>query len=266
MNQEEKLLRENVRRLIRHVKRTNIKEEKSANSLINRLIKLEIKSMLSESSVAGVDPTPNKSTGINVLEQLLLKIIKNFETDYKGLTSNPEQRQSYRAHIINAVINTLTPARINTDATGGASLDEQDMGEELDVNIGKVDPTKDDKFIDIRTDAEKSSDEEEVDDDPRVAFGTGVEGDLTGRNVAYESFKQVESQIIDHYELLSDPDDQEIFYDYLIANLKLYFDKFEEELDGSVDEPTNQAYKSAKQKMDEPTDPLAEGAHIDLEI
>ena len=101
---------------------------------------------------------------------------------------------------------------------------------------------------------------------PRDAFGTGVKGDLTGRNVAYESFKQVESQIIDHYELLSDPDDQEMFYDYLIANLKLYFDKFEEELDGSVDEPTNQAYKSAKQKMDEPTDPLAEGAHIDLEI
>ena len=262
-NQEEKLLRENIRQMVRHVKRKNLKEEKSAEKLINKLIKLEFKAMISESGVAGVDPTPNKSTGINVLEKLLGKIITNFETDYKGLTSNLEQRQSYRAHIINAVINTLTPAKVNTDA---GSLDEQEIGEELDIDIGRPDPTKDDKFIDIRTDAERAAAEEENIDDPRDAFGAGVEGELTGRNVAYDSFKQAETQIIDHYELLSDPEDQEIFYDYLIANLKLYFDKFEEELNASVDEPTNQAYKSAKQDMGEPADPLAEHVHIDIEI
>ena len=228
-HQEDKLLRENIRQMVRHVKRKNLKEEKSAQELINKLIKLEFKAMLSESGIAGVDPTPNKSTGINVLEKLLGKIITNFETDYKGLTSNIEQRQSYRAHIINAVINTLTPAKVNTDAGS-------------------------------------SAEEEKVVDDPRDAFGAGVEGELTGRNVAYDSFKQAETQIIDHYELLSDPEDQEIFYDYLIANLKLYFDKFEEELDASVDEPTNQAYKSAKQDLGEPADPLAEHVHIDIEI
>ena len=48
-----------------------------------------------------------------------------------------------------------------------------------------------------------------------------------------------------HTKLLSDPEDQELFYDYIIANLKLYFDKFEEELASSVDEPTNQAYDMA---------------------
>jgi hypothetical protein len=157
----------------------------------------------------------------------------------------------------------LTPAKVNTDA---GSLDEQEIGEELDIDIGRSDPTKDDKFIDIRTDAERAAAEEENIDDPRDAFGAGVEGELTGRNVAYDSFKQAEKQIIDHYELLSDPEDQEIFYDYLIANLKLYFDKFEEELDATVNEPTNQAYKSAKQDMEEPADPLAEHVHIDIEI
>ena len=44
---------------------------------------------------------------------------------------------------------------------------------------------------------------------------------------------------------LETPEDQELFYDYLIANLKLYFDKFEEELSGTLDEPTNQAYDDA---------------------
>jgi hypothetical protein len=38
-----------------------------------------------------------------------------------------------------------------------------------------------------------------------------------------------------------------LFYDYLIANLKLYFEKFEEELATQVEEPTNQAYDMAKQ-------------------
>ena len=61
-------------------------------------------------------------------------------------------------------------------------------------------------------------------------------------NVSCES----ESNIIDSYELLSNPEDQELFYDYLIANVKLYFDKFETELSDVVDEPTNQAYDMAK--------------------
>ncbi len=85
--------------------------------------------------------------------------------------------------------------------------------------------------------------------------------------MAYQSFKKIESSIIDSYELLSDPEDQELFYDLLIANLKLYFDKFEGELSGEVDEPTNQAYDAAKQDAGEavPAEeaPLQE---FDLEI
>ena len=70
--------------------------------------------------------------------------------------------------------------------------------------------------------------------------------------MAYESFKKIESNIIDSYELLSDAEDQELFYDYLIANLKLYFDKFEGELASSVDEPTNAAYDTAAAAADAP--------------
>jgi hypothetical protein len=66
--------------------------------------------------------------------------------------------------------------------------------------------------------------------------------------MAYSSFKKIESNIIDSYELLGDPEDKELFHDYLIANVKLYFDKFEDELSGSVDEPTNQAYQTASQE------------------
>ena len=53
----------------------------------------------------------------------------------------------------------------------------------------------------------------------------------------------------------------------VIANLKLYFDKFEGELSGDVEEPTNQAYDAAKQDaadaVPDANEPLQE---FDLEI
>ena len=236
MNQEEKILRESIRSIIRHVKSKRLNEENELRQIIQKMMDFD----LLEAQTPDVDPTPNKSTGINVLEELLKKIIPIIETDYKSLTTNSDQRQSYRAHVINAVDNSLTPAKLNNQAA------DSDLDEEIEINVGDEGP--DDKFIDIRTDAEKASEEE--DDDPRDSFGAGVEGDETGRNMAYQSYKKIETSIIDSYELLSDPDDQELFYDYLIANLKLYFEKFEEELASQVDEPTNQAYDMAKKSDD----------------
>ena len=236
-------------------------EEDILRQVVREFIDVEMQTL----TEAGpdVDPTPNKSTGINVLEELLKKIIPIIETDYKSLTTNTSQRESYRSHIINAVINSLTPAKINT-AAGGDEV-EDDLEEEIEINVG--DNPVDDKFIDIRTDAEKSADDEKEEEDPRDAFGADVEGDETGRNVAYQSFKKIETSIIDSYELLGDPEDQELFYDYLIANLKLYFDKFEEELAGSLDEPTNQAYDdAANQTPDVGTEPTGGDDELQLEL
>ena len=251
-NNEEKILRENIRYLIKHVKQKRLDEKSQLRQIIRSFANHEFGAILGEASTPDVQPTPNKSTGINVLEELLKKIIPVLETDYKSLTTDNSQRESFRAHIINAVVNTLTPAKVNTAAGEESELaeniEEADMDEEIEIDVG--DDAADDKFIDIRTDAEKAAEEEEVEEDPIDDFGAGVEGDETGRNVAYQSFKKIENNIIDAYELLSNEEDQELFYDYLIANLKLYFDKFEGELSSAVDEPTNQAYDMAKSDAD----------------
>ena len=245
---EEKKLRENIRHLIQHVKEKKQIEEESLREVIRDIAHYEMKNLRKEAQTPDVDPAPNKSTGINVLEELLKKIIPVLETDYKSLTTDNSQRESFRSHIINAVINTLTPAKVNTAAGGdedpGLELQELTIDEEIEIRVDDA-PEDDDKFIDIRTDAEKSAEEEPEEEDPRSEFGAGVEGDETGRNMAYQSFKKIESSIIDSYELLSNSEDQELFYDYIIANLKLYFDKFEEELATAVEEPTNQAYDMA---------------------
>ena len=66
---------------------------------------------------------------------------------------------------------------------------------------------------------------------------------------------------MDAYDVLGSDEDRDVFYDYLITNLKLYFDKFEDELDPAAEEPTNQAYQQAVDDQ-----PGAEEASIDLEI
>jgi hypothetical protein len=258
---EEKTLRESIRLAIRAVKQ---KRQNIVNEQEDKLRQIIREFMKIEESTPDVDPTPNKSTGINVLEQLLKKIIPILEEDYKSLTTNENQRSSYRAHIINAVENSLTPAIMNNEAGD----EEDDLEEVIDIDVGGT--TNDDKFIDIRTPAERSADDAEKEKDPKDTFGKGIDGDETGRNMAYESYKKIETNVIDSYELLSDPEDQELFYDYLIANLKMYFNKFEEELSPEVPEPTNKAYDMAQKDKDvqtqEPGELPDENQPLELDI
>jgi hypothetical protein len=79
--------------------------------------------------------------------------------------------------------------------------------------------------------------------------------DTTGRNVALDVFKRVETAIVDAYDLLDNDEDEEVFYDYLLTNLKLYMDKFEDDLKGSIDEPTTPEYEQEKDADDVPAPP-----------
>jgi len=245
---EEQILRENIRRLIAFVKRkkeTNVDQKAKLREIVDKIIVQE-KAILQEAATPDNDPAPNKTTGINVLEDLLKKIIPILEDDYKLLTTDLEQRNSFRAHIVNAVVQSLAPAQANDQA------EPDTVQEAVEVAVGDDDEMPE-EFIDINKDTEVP--EKEV--SPEEEFGSGLEGtDETGRNMAYQSFKKIEKAILDSYELLSNADDRELYYDYLLANLKLYFDRFEEELSTSVSEPTNQAYDQAQTGADEPESDL----------
>ncbi len=193
-------------------------EEDKLRSLIRQLI--------SETEVSEPEEAPHKSTGINVLEDLLKKIIPIIEIDFKKLTTDKGQRSSFRSHILQAVENTLAPARV----TDNALMKEQD---EINVNVDEPD-----EFIDVRGETEKEP--EEPSDEEKF----GIEGeDETGRDMAFSTFKRVEANIIDSWEVLYSDQDKELFYDYLITNLKLYFDKFEDELQANLPEPTTPEYE-----------------------
>ena len=226
----EVLLRENIRHIIKIVKKKKLEEQKQIFLTENMLRKV-IRKLLAEKAPVP-DEIPNRSTGINVLEELLKKIIPVLEIDFKSLTTDDEQRGSFRAHILNGIQKILAVADTNADA-----VIVDDVKEDIDVTI-----SDDDRFIDI---------EPEKDVDPKDNFSKGLEDsslDQTGRNVAFNSFKKIEQNILDSYELLDNSEDKKLFYDYLLTNVKLYFDKFEDELSGDVPNITTPEYEEAAEE------------------
>ena len=214
-----KVIREGIREIFTEEKKKiveSLNEEKQ--------LRRQIRKLISEVGTPDVETSPERSTGINVLEDLLKKIVPTLEDDYKKLTTNKEQRDSFRAHIIAAADKVLKPVQLN-------KLNDEELEEQIDINVADDQP--DPAFIDI----EEPQEPEEVEEpDERESFG--VEGqNLTGRNVAFESFKKVENQIVDAYDVLSDDEDQKLFYDYLLKNLDLYFDKFETEMEATPETP-----------------------------
>tara|TARA_R100001082_G_scaffold103005_1_gene73429 strand:+ start:441 stop:1184 length:744 start_codon:yes stop_codon:yes gene_type:complete len=228
-------LRKQIRRAIGVIKKKKLNEETKLRSLIRSLI-------LQEAQATDI-PTevPHKSTGINVLEDLLKKIIPVLEDDFKSLTTDETQRVSFRSHIIMAVKNSLAAPKVNVQAGGDGEKEKFVPIKEQDINVKVQDDADvgEEAFIDIEP-------EEEVEKDPKEDFGIPGE-DETGRNVAYASYNKVEKNILDSYDVLSNEEDRETFYDYLITNLKLYFDKFEDELQTSVQEPTTPEYEAAEE-------------------
>lgn len=190
------------------------------------------------------DKVPHDHTGINVLEELLKSILPQLEDGYKTLTTSYDQRESYKAHILHAVQNSI---RIpHADASSEEMIDVDTLSESLDkiLEEGDITFTLDDtgtlnqpgdsrKFIDIDGD-----DSPESEPDPRSAFGRGLEDfDSTGRNVAFKTFDSIEQKIIDDFNNLDNEKDKEVFYDYLLNNLKLYFERWEDELSSNLNMP-----------------------------
>ena len=206
-----------------------------------------IRQLISEASVSDAEDAPHKSTGINILEDLLKKIIPIIEIDFKKLTTSEEQRASYRSHMLTGIKNLLAPAA----ATDKADSDEETVEDKFisvteqddDIEITVGDSGDPEEFIDVRGD--NKEDEKSKEEIEKETFSISGQ-DETGRDMSYSTFKKVQGSMLDSWEVLSNADDKELFYDYLLTNLKLYFDKFEDELKANLPEPTTPEYEKAK--------------------
>jgi hypothetical protein len=235
MINEKEAVRLYVRKAIQLYKENKRQQEVLEETKLRQLVRGLILKEVAE------DQPKHASTGINVLEDLLKKIVPVLQADFKMLTTSTEQRNSFRAHLVNAIQNSLSPELMYV-------LSDKEKEQLKEAATIKVDDPDMEKFIDIEQ--EEEPEEEEI--SPEEEFSKGLEDknlDSTGRNMAMGTFKKIEKGILDAYELLDDAKDRELFYDYLITNMKLYFDKFEEEMNPTaITEPTTPEYEAEKNR------------------
>lgn len=271
---QEIMLREHISKSLR----SKITEARSSEVKNKVALRKVISNLIKEAEEA--DKAPHRSTGINVLADVLKKIVPVIEQDYKALTTDPTQRESFRAHIINAAQNAIAPVSASSTADGEEGVedvgepeltdDEVSELEEIEVAMGDGEEDviadagledgedEQDMSADVDSDLELDADlgDEafiDIDDaEPEEEDMFGIAGkDDTGRNFAQATFDKIEKQIVDAYALLGNDEDKELFYSYLVTNLKLYFDKFEDELASVLPEPTTPEYEEEKDQQDE---------------
>ena len=235
---------------------------KQETSLEEAKLRNIIRAILKEDDSATDAPTMN--TGGNALDQMLLNTntLSELEKAYKTLTTAPEQRQSFRAHIINAVVKALGIERVSglpnaADGAGEADGEADALGAleeavralfEAELSVGD---TPEDE---VEAAAPMLGQEPEKDEDPleseREEFAAGVDiddtEDKTGRNYALDAWNKVEKNVTEAYANLGNEADRKQYYDYLITNLKLYFDQWESQLEGTPEEPTTPEYEQEK--------------------
>lgn len=247
---DELKLREQIRKAISVIRERKQKKAAAVLSEEKRLRKV-IRKILNEEEGQG-----DESTGISYLRRDLKKIIPELEEGYKSLRSKQEQRDSYRAHILNAIKDLIIRGDTNFNARADKDPDEEavgmDLREEIDIKIGDDMPDPQ-KKLDIGREAPESEkvDKKTEEDEELEDFAISGE-DKTGAAAALTSMKQIEKVIINTYSTLYDPNDRDLYSDYLITNLQLYFDEFEKELQAVIPEPENPDYEQRKDTEESP--------------
>ena len=239
---QEMQLRKHIRKAIKAVQRQRsnkeeqqLREERQLRTVIQQLIKESgprtsakaiIRTLLNEADPAVAADAVHSSTGINALEDLFknTNLLSVLRKGYKSLTSKEEQRESYKNHILSAVGLSLEVE----DSRHDAPSKEEALQEDINIDIGDR-PEDNPAFIDVEK--REPTEDEEVEE-------FSLEGhDKTGRNKAYTDYKNVEKNIITAFDDLDDSQDRAMFKDYLLTNLKLYFERFEEELQTDLPTP-----------------------------
>ena len=209
--------------------------------------------------------TTHEFTGINVLQDLLKQVVPILEKEYKKLTTSEIQRKSFRAHILRGIQNLLAtpevyfnvaknkkagmgankPAKPGIPAQNGVPADGNlEEGEDGELNEAPKDPS----FIDIQEPQKQQPQAK-----PEDAFEPLPQQDVTGRNFALQAFQKIQKQILEEYSMLDSDEDRNMFFEYLLTNLNLYFDRFEDEISVDPASPTTPEYEQQKQKMNSMT-------------
>ena len=232
---EELKLRKAIRKIITENKRKQLNEEQR--------LRKAIRGILTEAKQS--DEVVYQNTGVNKLRDLLKNIIPAIQDDYKDLTTSSEQRQAYSNHLMIGIKNLLGIADISksseTDPAANLELEEDiEIGvapsdpNRMDLGLGREEePVIDPEEEDSRTEEEKLVTGDEMPTDP---------DQLTGMREAAVTLKKIQTQILNTYETLSNPEDEKAFKDYILPNIEAHLEDQEAEItpapEVEVEDPT----------------------------
>jgi len=278
---QEQKLRTFIREGIIKKKKERLQEQFKQALNKNKLRSIIKNILLAEATDVNTD-TPNRSTGINVLATTLKLVVPIIKQGYEQLTSSPGQKKSFRAHVIQNAINTLVRVDLTTGSNEERRMgdeereevvmpdnpevaaDEVEVEEPVEEPLAEdvvVEQEEEDIEVEVGGDEDKFIDIEEPEPEPEAPKGASnvakaVSGekefvqlpglDDTGMEMAQRTFPKVQKQIADGYAMLSLKRDKEDYADFLVANLKMYFDQFDQEENVALAEPTSPEYEKVK--------------------
>lgn len=208
---EERQFRKLVRRAIAVVESKNKNEENTLRNIIRNLV-LEAKAK---------NIKVHDDTGMNYLEELFssTSFVSDLKKAYTSLTTSVRQRESFRAHTLNALEGLLERDELNrrhddetTEANTSLKATPGESGEtNINFNITDNDTQKEDALK--KQDADKFS------------MLPGL--DESGAIAAETSWPSMESNIRNALIKARDPRDRAKFEKYLVENVVAYFDEWE---------------------------------------
>ena len=229
-----KLLQEiKLRRLVRRaikLRQHKLQLEQKTNFGEEQRLRVLIRHLLKESEVdADTEPVPYKSTAMNLLNDVFDQILPVIKKGLRKLTSGPEERISYRDHVLAKFKDMF--GILNSSQSAGQALAEQE------IKIKVEDDDEEGESPDIMPDSEKElkpskEDEEETEFEEFAQAGK----DETGARIAFDTIanSNVEENVRKLVKLLGDDDKRQEAEEYFLYNLNLYLNKYEKALASEI--------------------------------
>ena len=251
----ETLMRKYIRNKIRSHLNESIRKEEEQEYQLRMVIREIIKE-------AKENANPHPNTGINKLRDSFRKAKATIKSKFQQLTTDPEQRVTFRSHMLNA-FEKLFQELDGLNATG--LPEEEPQGDEMDLQAppeepegdapagdleGQIDAILKEVKVGLEDDIEiddtagddqtkKDFAKKEKENEEKASLNPEIEqGDTTGRNQAFDTFRLVQSYFSDAYLDLDNQDDKNMFKDWCLYNMKLLLDNYEDQLAAAPEEPS----------------------------
>jgi len=214
--QEEMMLRKLIRKGIAIIESKKKNEEYELRSVIRNLI------YEAKANKVKVHDT----TGMNYLEDLFsnTSFLSDLKRSYTSLKTSVRQRESFKAHILNALEGLLNRDELNR---------QEDAETKEDSTSLKATPSGDGESnvnINITDQETKKEQESAAQESDKFQMMPGM--DESGAASAELIWPSLESNIKNELVKTRDPRDRSVFEKYLIENVVAYFEEWEDAMIG----------------------------------